>query len=129
MDFFISILLGLIIPVLFILAPTIFQIVYTVRRIRNKTQMSLLVIFLVAIFMGSILPFAATFISMYGLGFGASPDEKRCLTGIESFVFLGIGIAITITPLIGLAGAIIQYFKARHPNRSILTSNRDHGGS
>ena len=116
-----SIILSLIIPTLLILTPTIFQIVYTVKRIKNKTTMSLFTIFLLTLFLGFILPFAAFFISMYGLSLGFNQDEKKCLTGVEFIIFFGIGITIILTPLIGLTAALVQYFNTKRQNISPLS--------
>ena len=73
--------------------------------------MSLFFIFILTLSLGFILPFAATFISMYGLSYGAAPGERNCITGVESFIFFGIGIDIILAPLIGLTGVLIRYFK------------------
>ena len=116
-----SIILGLIIPTLLLLTPTIFQIVYTVKRIKKKTRISLFFTFLLALFLGFILPIAATFISMYGLNLGFNQDERKCVTGVEGFTFFGIGLTIILTPLIGLTGALIQYFKTKKQNISPLS--------
>ncbi len=83
--------------------------------------MSLFAIFLLTLFLGFILPFAAFYISMYGLSLGFNQDEKRCLTGVEFIIFFGIGITIILTPLIGLTGVIIQYFKTKKQNVSLLS--------
>ena len=118
---FMRILLSLIIPTILLLAPTAFQIVYTVMRIKKKTQMSDNTIFLLTLVIGSILPIAATFISMYGLNYHINPGEKKCITGIEFFIFLGVAIAIILTPLIWLTGTLIQYFKTKRQNISPLS--------
>jgi uncharacterized membrane protein len=107
------ILFGLIIPTLLIILPICFQIVYTVRRIKDKTQMSLLRICLLTFVLGLVLSIAATYISILGLSIGINPGEPQCITGISFFTFFGIGLTLILTPMIGIAGALIVHYKRR----------------
>ncbi len=114
------ILLSLIIPTLLLFMPSIFQIAYTVMRLKNKTRISLFAIFLLTLVLGFILSIAATYISSYGISYGIDPNELYCVNGVQIFLFLGIGIAVFVTPLIGLTGALIQYLKSKSRNTSPL---------
>lgn len=107
------ILFGLIIPTLLILLPIIFQIVYTVRRIKDKTKMSLLNICLLTFALGLILAIAATYICMYGLSMGINPGEPQCIIGVPLFAFAGIGLTLLLTPMIGITGALVVHYKRR----------------
>lgn len=108
---------------LFILTPTVFQMVYTVLRIKNKTRLSIGVIFLLALVLGFILPIAATFISMFGLSTGSNPGELQCINGIQFFAFFGIGSTIVLAPIIGLTGALLHYVKNKKQNNPPLPDN------
>lgn len=107
------ILFGLIIPALLITLPISFQIAYTVRRIKDKTQISLLTICLLTFVLGLILAIAATYISMYGLSIGINPGEPQCIIGVPLFAFAGIGLTLVLTPMIGIAGALVVYYKRK----------------
>ena len=107
------ILFGLIIPTLLIILPICFQLVYSVRRIKDKTQMSLLRICLFTFVMGLILAIAATYISIYGLSIGINPDEPQCIIGVPLFAFAGIGLTLVFTPMIGIAGALVVHYKRK----------------
>jgi hypothetical protein len=100
--------------------PTIFQIFFTVKRINGKSSLSLFSIFLLTVFLGLILPIAASFISMYGFTYGMNSRDSLCVTGITAFMFYGIGMNIILTPIIGIAGTRIQYFKFKRQNTSSL---------
>ncbi|MBV9989638.1 MAG: hypothetical protein JO301_18290 [Chitinophagaceae bacterium] len=101
------ILLGLVIPVLLLLLPLAYQVTFTRRRLRHKTDQSILVTFIYSMFSEGLVSIAASYIAMFGLEWGSV--EVKCLTGVFAYVFFGLVIAFTLMPVIALAGWLLQW--------------------
>jgi hypothetical protein len=107
----IQILLILVIPALLLLFPPIWQVVFTIRKLHNKTRMNIGTTFVMALSMEMVFSIAAFFISMYGAGYDAGGHS--CVIGSVLFMYGGTAIAIFVLPAIGLFGLAFSYFQKR----------------
>lgn len=97
------------IPVVLILLPTVYQIVYTAKRLSKKTSQSILMIFLTTMAFGVMGSVSAFFLSMSGMSMGANPMEPTCVIGAVFFPMLGIAVHGLLTPFIALIGTASLY--------------------
>jgi hypothetical protein len=100
------ILLGLILPTLFILLPVIYQVVLTSRKMLGKTRQRIGITLLYAMFMEAPLSLAACFIARLGLEWGRI--DIKCLSPVFAFMFFGLLLSCTVIPLIAAAGYLLQ---------------------
>jgi hypothetical protein len=107
----IPLLLILIVPAILILIPPIWQIVFIIKKLDNKTRMSIGTTFVMAVGMEIIFSIVAFFLSMYGSGYDA--DGPSCVIGSLLFMYGGTAIAIFVLPVIGLCGLAFSYFQKR----------------
>lgn len=94
-------ILSIIIPTLLILIPIVGFIIYRFR-ITKRIRPKFIISGLIAIILGLILPWIATFISAHGLATGMPDDAPKCVTGAATFWFFGYVINLIGIPLIGL---------------------------
>jgi hypothetical protein len=113
MEGFIRLILTLILPLILIITPNLFQLVFTIRRLKKKIDISIGFIFLITCALGFIMPIIATYISSIGLSYGMDKSRNYCITGIEVVAFAGFAIVIVLTPLIGIIGALNQYYNKK----------------
>ncbi len=93
-----------IIPLMLVmLAPTL-QLIFSNLSLKNKIKLSLLAVNLIALSLGLILPFVATFVSMYGF----SIAHIKCMTACIGFVFLGLLVTIITFPVIAIVNLLIS---------------------
>ena len=104
-------ILSIIIPTILILIPIIGFIIYRFR-IKWGVRPKIIISGMIAIVLGLILPWIATFVSAYGLAAGMPDDSPKCLTGAATFWFFGYVINLIGIPLIGL----IFYILAKEPD-------------
>jgi hypothetical protein len=107
----IDLLLILVVPALLILFPPIWQIVFVIRKLVNKTRITIGTGFVIALGMEIFFSMAAFFISMYGIGYEA--DGASCVIGSLLFMYVGTAIAIFALPAIGLFGFAFSYLRKR----------------
>jgi len=94
-----------------ILTPIIFQIVYTVRKIKEKSNLSILMIFLWTLVLVIITSFSSTMISLSLIKYYNDSEQPSDINGIQFFIFFGILTALIIAPSIGLVGGFLQHKK------------------
>ena len=82
-----------------------------VKRIKDKTHLSIVIISLLTLAMGLPLSAIATWLSMTGLNYSNTNHETVDATGALTFLMFGIGLNLIMTPLIGMIGGFIQYKK------------------
>ena len=102
-----DILYLLVMPLVMIVLPTITQIILTRLRLKHKTKIPIWLTFILTLVLGSVMAFAATMVSTHGFPVSDNPNEGSCATGAASFLFLGLLLTATATPIIGLVGGIL----------------------
>ena len=107
MDFFRG-FFGLIIPVLIICIPTIYQLVLLQKRLDNKTSLSHGMIFLWTMAMGIACPVSATFINLESYEILIKVSAKEAQNGYLLFIILGVIVAFVLTPLISIIGYVTE---------------------
>ena len=90
-----------------ILLPVAFQIVFTVRRIKGKSALSILMIVLWTLGLVIITTAAATLLFQYGTEYLYSNNRSRDINGMQFFPLFGIITALVFTPLIGIIGWLV----------------------
>lgn len=108
-----KILLALVLPAFLILTPTVFQITFIIKRIKDKTNLSIVIISLLTLAMGLPLSTNAMWLSMTGLNYLNTNYHLADGTGALTFLIFGIGLNLIMTPLIGIIGGCIHYKKRR----------------
>ncbi len=104
-------ILSIIIPTILILSPILGFIIYRFR-IKKRIRPKIIISGLIAIVLGLILPWIATFVSAHGLAAGIPNDTSKCVTGAATFLFFGYVINLVGIPLIGL----IFYILSKEPD-------------
>ncbi len=104
-------ILSIIIPTILMLTPIIGFIIYRFR-IKQRIRPKIIISGLIAVVLGLIFPWIATFVSANGLAAGMPEETTKCVTGATTFLFLGYVINLIGIPLIGL----IFYMLAIEPN-------------
>ena len=103
--------MGIIALLLIFVAPII-QIIWSNRRLNNKTQMPIGGIVVLMAAMGVGLSLGASYLS-----YSSMPPANHywsCLGGGAAFMMLGGIIALIGVPIIGIVYMIIYYFKIGH---------------
>ncbi len=108
---FMKILLALVLPTFLILTPTVFQITFTIKRIKDKTNLSIVIISLLTLAMGLPLSTIETWLSMAGLNYSNTSYQLVDGGGALTFLIFGIGLNLIMTLLIGIVGGFIHYKK------------------
>lgn len=106
-----KLILGLIIPAILVLTPIIFQIVFTVRKIQGKTNLSIRMTFLWTLVLIIATSLSATMIFLAVMKYNNNSEQPIEINGIQTFIFFGILTALFITPFIGIIGGFLQYLK------------------
>jgi hypothetical protein len=109
--------LALILPILLLLAPIIFQVTYTVLYILHKTKLSPGRSLALAILVGGIFPFIAMMVCMYGIGYDLPAGEPHCVTGVQVIIPIGFALLLIVCPLVYLFGSTIHSFRVRRKNK------------
>lgn len=93
--------------------PIGFQIVFTIRRIKGKTEHSILMLFLITLGLVIICTFCIIMLFKAEVDYYNKPTQPVDITGIQFLVFFGIITALIIAPVIGIVGGSIKIFKRK----------------
>ena len=96
-----------------ILTPIIFQIVFTIRKIKGKTNLSILMIFLWTLVLVILSSFCGTMLFLGIVKYYNNSEQPSDINGVQFFIFFGILTALIISPSIGIVGWISQYLKKK----------------
>ena len=103
--------INIFIVLIFFLSPIVYQIVQTIRRLRNKTTQGIGFTYLMTISLGVIFSLLSSLFFMKDLLFNKS-KEPMCVTGIETAPLLFILAIFIFTSLIAIIALLIKYFLA-----------------
>ena len=102
-----------IIMLIVILTPIIFQIVFTVRKIKGKTNLSILMIFLWTLVLVILTSLCGIMIFVGIIKYYNNSEQPSDINGIQFFIFFGILTALIISPSIGIVGWGFQQLKKK----------------
>jgi len=91
---------------LLLFAAPIWQIIFSVKRIKGRTNIMLALTAFISLMLGLILSFSVSAYAIYTV-----PPGTKCITGEVAIFFLGAMITIFFVPIIEIITSIIYYHK------------------
>jgi len=104
----ISYLFFVILPLIFVFAALVFQVIVSIFVLKGKLKLRLFWVNFMALMLGILLPAGVTMILIHGL-----PPGPQCITGLMSFVFGGVFITVITVPVIAIITWLIYRFKRK----------------
>ena len=121
-----SLLFGLILPLVLIFIPTMFQIYFTNKRIQHQSKLSLSSIFFIAFIAGVFIPMIAFKISVDTITSDWPKGQPKCLTGFVAIPLIGYFVDIIGCITIAVVGRILYQKPMEIPtSTTVLNTNNE----